>query len=231
MAEVRPASHTLAPERSLHVAALLTLSGGFLDAFTYVAHGQVFANSMTGNVALLGIYAASGAWSHALRHVPPVMAFLVGVFLAHVISLSTAHRRPYRPALICLGLEVVCLAAAACLPAHFPDVLLVLMISLVAAMQNSSFTRLETWAYNSVMTTGNLRRCAEGVFRSLMPVRDRGALRQARQFGIICLCFFVGAILGAVATPHLQNAALWVPAGMLALAYAFCWPGASRGGY
>ncbi|MFP3616894.1 DUF1275 family protein, partial [Paraburkholderia sp. SIMBA_050] len=41
--------------RNLTVAALLTLSGGYLDAYTYVGHGHVFANTMTGNVALLGI--------------------------------------------------------------------------------------------------------------------------------------------------------------------------------
>jgi hypothetical protein len=31
-----------------NVALLLTLSGGFLDAFTFVGHGKVFANSMSG---------------------------------------------------------------------------------------------------------------------------------------------------------------------------------------
>jgi uncharacterized membrane protein YoaK (UPF0700 family) len=35
------------------VAVLLTLSGGFPDAFTYLGHGKVFANSMTGNIVLL----------------------------------------------------------------------------------------------------------------------------------------------------------------------------------
>jgi uncharacterized membrane protein YoaK (UPF0700 family) len=37
------------------ISALLASAGGFPDGFTYVGHGHVFANSMTGNVILPGI--------------------------------------------------------------------------------------------------------------------------------------------------------------------------------
>ena len=39
---------------SLSVNAMLAAIGGFLDGFTYVGHGHVFANGMTANVLLLG---------------------------------------------------------------------------------------------------------------------------------------------------------------------------------
>ena len=41
---------SIKPDNSIKVAVLLTVAGGFLDAFTYVGHGGVFANSMTGNL-------------------------------------------------------------------------------------------------------------------------------------------------------------------------------------
>jgi uncharacterized membrane protein YoaK (UPF0700 family) len=41
-----------APEQSLPVAALLSMSGGFLDAFTWLSLGGVFANSQTGCLSL-----------------------------------------------------------------------------------------------------------------------------------------------------------------------------------
>ena len=34
-------------------AALLSVSGGLQDAYTYIARGQVFANAQTGNIVLL----------------------------------------------------------------------------------------------------------------------------------------------------------------------------------
>jgi hypothetical protein len=73
-------------EESLPVAMLLSAAGGALDAFTWLAHGGVFANAQTGNVVLLGVYAALGQWSEALRHIPPIVAFVLGVFVAHRLS-------------------------------------------------------------------------------------------------------------------------------------------------
>ena len=52
---------------SLHLALLLALAGGFLDAFTFVGHGGVFANAQTGNVVLLAVGAATGHWGANLR--------------------------------------------------------------------------------------------------------------------------------------------------------------------
>ena len=38
---------------------LLTAVGGFLDAYTYLVRGGVFANGQTGNLVLLGIRLAN----------------------------------------------------------------------------------------------------------------------------------------------------------------------------
>ena len=34
---------------------MLALTGGFLDAYTYITRGGVFANAQTGNIVLMGI--------------------------------------------------------------------------------------------------------------------------------------------------------------------------------
>src|SRR5215813_13388277 len=70
------------PERSLLVACLLTMSGGFLDAFTWLALGGVFASSQTGNVVFLGVYVASGQWQRAAHHLLPIAGFVLGASLA-----------------------------------------------------------------------------------------------------------------------------------------------------
>ena len=210
-------STTTTPQSTLPVAALLTLSGGFLDAFTYVGHGHVFANAMTGNVVLLGVFAAAGSWPQALRHLPPIIAFLCGVFAAHLIARGTSRPLLRHPGLVCLVLEIVFLCGAAWLPAAFPDLWLVLGLSFVAAMQNSSFPTVGNWAYNSVMTTGNLRRLADGLFQALQPRQRREALAQAGAFGVICGHFLLGAFVGALCTPRLENQSLLVPAALLAV--------------
>ena len=37
---------------SIELGILLALSGGFMDAYSYLARGQVFANAQTGNMLL-----------------------------------------------------------------------------------------------------------------------------------------------------------------------------------
>ena len=37
---------------------ILSVVGGFLDAYTYIARGGVFANAQTGNIVLFGIECA-----------------------------------------------------------------------------------------------------------------------------------------------------------------------------
>jgi uncharacterized membrane protein YoaK (UPF0700 family) len=195
---------------------LLTFAGGYLDAFTFVGHGHVFANSMTGNVVLLGISLTRGEWAAALSRLWPILAFLAGVFLAHVVRLRSDARHPLRACLLALSLELGLLAVVAVLPAGFPDVPIVLGIALMGALQSTIFGKLEGQAYNSTMTTGNLRKFAECFYAGVYPQRDPAALHQARLFATVCCCFLLGAVAGALATPVLGNVAALVP--LLALA-------------
>jgi uncharacterized membrane protein YoaK (UPF0700 family) len=210
-------------ENGVDVAALLTFSGGFLDVFTYVGHGHVFANTMTGNIVFLGMFSATGQWPQALRHIPPIIAFLIGIFIAFRMHLPTVKKYFPKPALTCLAVEIIVLIAASFLSPKFPDTVLVMAISLVAAMQNSSFTRLQSWDYNSVMTTGNLRRFAEAFYKGIMPKIDRASLREAWIFAFICLCFLTGALVAALTTTTLHDNGLFIPVGMLITAFIICW--------
>src|SRR5580692_10233648 len=77
---------------TLGIGASLAAAGGFLDGFTYVGHGHVFANAMTGNVVLLGIDCVSGSWRAAFQHLPAILAFLVGICAAQAMQLHSRRR-------------------------------------------------------------------------------------------------------------------------------------------
>jgi uncharacterized membrane protein YoaK (UPF0700 family) len=82
-------------------------------------------------------------------------------------------------------------------------------ISFVATLQTMFFMRSGTVTYTSVMTTGNLRRCVQLFFESTIPRRDSAGLRDAAA---------LGAMIGGLATRHLHDAALCVPAAFLLVA-------------
>jgi hypothetical protein len=80
------------------------------------------------------------------------------------------------------------------------------VLAYVAALQVAGFRRVDRFAYNSTFMTGNLRDVAEGFYDALTPgstpeTREKG-LSQARDLGLICLCFLARAILGAWAAPR-----------------------------
>jgi uncharacterized membrane protein YoaK (UPF0700 family) len=208
-----------AASRTPAVAVLLTLSGGFLDAFTYVGHGRVFANTMTGNVALLGVNVAAADWTQAVRHIPPLIAFVFAVFVVHVLRLDAVARSVHRPAVICLLLEIVFLAVVAGGLVHLPELWLISGISFVATLQTLSFTHIGNLTYTSVMTTGNLRRAAKKLLEGLIPRYNRDALHDALLLGMAGFSFFAGAVLGGWLTGRLLDRALWMAVLLLLAAF------------
>ena len=56
-------------EDSILVALLLTLTGGFLDAYTFMLRGGTFANAQTGNIVMTGVNLAKGNAGDAITNV------------------------------------------------------------------------------------------------------------------------------------------------------------------
>ena len=105
---------------SLFHGALLAIVGGFLDAFTYLEKGHVFANAMTANVVLVGVFTAAGKWLQAGGHLLPILAFLVGIVVAEILKNPRVRRSVHWPATICLVTETILLLIAGALPSNVP---------------------------------------------------------------------------------------------------------------
>lgn len=67
------------------VGLFLSLIGGFLDAYTFVARGGVFANAQTGNIILFALNLCQGNFFSALKYVVPIAFFVVGVIISEFI--------------------------------------------------------------------------------------------------------------------------------------------------
>ncbi|MBR0736057.1 DUF1275 domain-containing protein [Bradyrhizobium liaoningense] len=185
------------PERSLLVASLLTMSGGFLDAFSWLSLGGVFASSHTGNVVFLGIDAVSGQWWQAAHHLLPIVAFLLGA------ALATRIRAPLR----CLAGEIVCLAIMMPLLHRIPDMITIPTIAFGVALRSASFRQVEHWQVLTVAVTGNMLRAID---QSVL-ASDRGAARGGRIMFLLCLMFLVGAAVGGYATKWMGAWSLALP--------------------
>ena len=72
---------------SFYLALLLTLSGGFLESYTYISRDKVFANAQTGNMIKLAMGITDLDAQEIFRYSLPIIAFVIGI----VISLSLIH--------------------------------------------------------------------------------------------------------------------------------------------
>lgn len=217
-------------EEALSVAVVLSVAGGYLDAFTWIAHDGVMANAQTANVVLLGVYAAIGHWGQALHHVPPIAAFVAGVFVVCRLRAVTGEGNRRKLALLCLSIEIVVLTVVLLLHARVPNVAGTLGISFAAALQTASFATVEGGRYSSVMVTGNLRSSVEALSSGWIDKRDPVALRQVRILVTVCGAFAIGAGLGAFATTSYGSGALAVPILLLLGALLLCRPGRTNTG-
>ena len=73
---------------SFFLCSLLAITGGFLDIYTYVVRGKVFANAQTGNIVLFGLNIAEGNVKESFYYLIPILAFMLGVFIAVNVAIS-----------------------------------------------------------------------------------------------------------------------------------------------
>lgn len=196
---------------------LLTLSGGFQDAYTYYCRGKVFANAQTGNIILLGHHAMEGNFAGAFRYFVPVLAFAGGIYVSEVIrgiykECGKLHWRQ-----IVVVLELVLLLAVGLFPQSM-NMAANIVVSFVCAMQVEAFRKMKGSAYASTMCIGNLRSATEMLYR-YRHTRDRECLEKCLRYYGVILVFGIGAAFGSFAAAALAERAIWISSGLLFLCF------------
>ena len=204
---------------SMLTAFFIILSGGLQDAYTYCCRGKVFANAQTGNIVLLSTHLFEGDWGQSLRYLVPVLAFLLGIYIAecvhrHFKRMEKVHWRQ----LIILA-EIVLLAAVGFLPETL-NTTANAVVSFVCAMQVQTFRKVRGHAYASTMCIGNMRSGMQYLYTGLH-TKDRAVLRRAMQYFAVIALFAVGAAAGSLLTIHFGNRVIWFCCASLLVSLSF----------
>lgn len=199
-------------------AALLSVSGGLQDAYTYIARGQVFANAQTGNIVLLSQNLFSGNWGRVLHYLFPLCAFGLGVAAAEAIrwrfqKIRTVHWRQ-----LVLLVEILLLLAVGLLSQPL-NILANALVSFACAMQVQAFRKVDGYAFASTMCIGNMRSGMDSLCSWVLN-RNPAALKKSLYYWGIILLFALGAGLGSLALDLCGAKAIWFSC--LLLAVSFC---------
>ena len=88
--------HKFQISESIRLGAILALSGGFMDAYSYMERGEVFANAQTGNMLLFGVHLSQGDFQNTMKYLFPVLAFALGIALAEVVRAKAGNLLHWR---------------------------------------------------------------------------------------------------------------------------------------
>lgn len=204
---------------TLRFAVLLMFVGGFLDAYTYITRGGVFANAQTGNAVLFGVAVAEGHVGPALAHIWPILACITGIFVAAALKSPGAERALRYPMRFAVVLQIAVLVIVGFLPPSVPDPWVTVTIAFVAALQLGLFREVASLPYITIAVTGNIMRAVESAYTAITG-RDRVAGRTAALYGTLILTFVVGAATGAVLSRHFGTHTVWIAAAILGVALA-----------
>lgn len=201
---------------TLLLGALLSLSGGFQDAYTYVLRGNVFANAQTGNVVLMSQHLMTGDFRIAVHYLLPVVAFAFGILAAEQIAHEFKKLNVIYWRHIILIIEMVVLTCVAFMPESL-NTLANILVSFSCAMQVQAFREVKGHSYASTMCIGNLRSGTES-FSKYLRTRDRKNIVDSLYYFGIILIFSVGAGVGGIVSGLLGFKSILISTGILFIA-------------
>ena len=184
---------------TFRLGILLAIVGGFLDAYTYISRGEVFANAQTGNIVLLGLNIAEGNLKNSIYYLIPILAFALGVVISEVIKSKYKDSNHIHWRQIIIVIEIIILFIVGFVPSGNMNVIVNVAISFVCSMQVESFRKVHGNAFATTMCTGNLRSGTEQLYK-YKKTKDKSMLHRTLQYYGIILFLILGAAIGALVT-------------------------------
>ena len=188
-------------EEKLHddirIGICLSLVGGFLDAYSYLLKGKVFANAQTGNVVLLFISLANRELHKSLKYSIPIMTFAFGIFISEFLK-NKCNIKNYTRMTAVLLFEAAVIILIGLSGDYFPHDVINSVISFIAALQVANFDKVDGNPIATTMITGNLK-------SSMLNLAKYHALKEKRYlyscFKYVCIiiCFGIGVVIGFAA--------------------------------
>ncbi len=204
---------------TLATGSVLMVATGFVDAYTFLRHGHVFAQAMTGNLLLIAIGAFDQGIVEFWRPLVAYLAFLVGVVVVWAWSRGLADRRRGQgPQQATLGLQAVVLLVVGFLSGGALSVAITAVIAFTSGMQIAAFRDVGRATFTTTVMTTNSMKTVNATLAALTSA-DPQARAVARAYGTALAGFVGGGFLGAFLSTRMGDRAAWVDAALFAVAF------------
>lgn len=200
----------LPAQEQLVFCLLLTIIGGFFDAYTYVNCGGIFANAQTGNLIFVGVGVVDGNFAEVRHYLVPVISFVIGVLVSKLIEHRYKELSIFKHLYILLLIQILALIFIFFKPSLFALDIRPIVISFVCAIQFDGFRKVNNLVFASVFCTGNLRSMTEHMFKYVF-LKNQQSKRPFFTYLSVIVVFLSGVILGAAMSKYYLHKAILVP--------------------
>jgi len=198
------------------VLVLTAFSAGLVDVLSFAKLGGIFTSAMTGNLALLGFYAATGAVHSAIKSLSALVGFVVGCAVGMMLSRRTTERSAVRRI---LGVEIAIIAVCAVgsmqsflsargdfIQAEIP------LLAFAMGLQSIIGMRLR---HATVVFTTTLIKIVSAAIGS---TGEEGSAGDRKRDTAVVLAYLIGALSAGVTIAAHFSAALIIPVVAIAIA-------------
>ncbi|MGX7111468.1 YoaK family protein [Gemella cuniculi] len=197
-------------QEQLVFCLLLTLVGGFFDAYTYVNCGGIFANAQTGNLIFVGIGLIDGDFGAVRHYLVPIFSFIVGVLVSKFIESKYKKLSIFKHIYILLCTQIFALIFIFIKQSIFGIDIRPIVISFICAIQFDGFRKINNLAFASVFCTGNLRSMSEHMFKYLF-LKQKNSKVPFMTYALVISVFLFGVLFGAAMSKYYWHKAILTP--------------------
>ena len=195
---------------SIEVGIFLALSGGFMDAYSYINRGKVFANAETGNIILMALKVCEGKFFEAVNYLIPIVSFAVGVAICEIIKYRKERINMIHWRQILVLIEIFAFIVVGFLPQEMNRVANSI-ISMISGIQFATFPKIRGTAMATTMCTGNLKTGTQNMYRGIK-TGDKSAIEKGLYYYVCILVFILGTMVGYFAVKLMAEKAIFLAA-------------------
>ena len=195
---------------SIMVGIFLALSGGFMDAYSYINRGKVFANAETGNIILMALKVCEGKFFEAVNYLIPIVSFAIGVAICEIIKYRKERINMIHWRQILVLFEIFAFIVVGFLPQEMNRVANSI-ISMISGIQFATFPKIRGTAMATTMCTGNLKTGTQNMYRGIKN-GDKSAIEKGLYYYVCILVFILGTTVGYFAVKLMSEQAIFLAA-------------------
>ena len=195
---------------SIMVGIFLALSGGFMDAYSYINRGKVFANAETGNIILMALKVCEGKFFEAVNYLIPIVSFAVGVGICEIIKYRKERINMVHWRQILVLLEICAFIVVGFLPQEMNRVANSI-ISMISGIQFATFPKIRGTAIATTMCTGNLKNGTQNLYHGIKS-GDKDAIEKGLYYYVCISVFILGTAIGYFTVKFMAEKAILLAA-------------------